>query len=161
MVLLIASEGKKWGLHYHHTENGGKKWEKMFSYVGVNVGKRDCPPCNPLPDILSNQKKVIPNHVWVTLFSIYNILYLCMTDILTYNLSKITEDRVCVEVSVSGVSMGVLYFERPKRGWNKKPILPTKWSCVDASVEGLYIYGGENITPKEIISRCQELIENL
>jgi hypothetical protein len=84
-----------------------------------------------------------------------------MTDILTYNLSKITEDRVCVEVSVSGVSMGVLYFERPKRGWNKKPILPTKWSCVDASVEGLYIYGGENITPKEIISRCQELIENL
>jgi hypothetical protein len=108
-----------------------------------------------------DKKKVIPNHVWVTLFSIYNILYLCMTDILTYNLSKITEDRVCVEVSVSGVSMGVLYFERPKRGWNKKPILPTKWSCVDASVEGLYIYGGENITPKEIISRCQELISNL
>jgi hypothetical protein len=161
MVLLIASEGKKWGLHYHHTGNGGKKWEKMFRYVGVKVGRGDCPPCDPSSDILSNQKKVIPNHVWISLFSIYNILYLCMTDILTYNLSKITEDRVCVEVSVSGVSMGVLYFERPKRGWNKKPILPTKWSCVDASVEGLYIYGGENITPKDIISRCQELIENL
>ena len=161
MVLLIASEGKKWGLHYHHTGNGGKKWEKMFSYVLYNMGERDCPPYEPPSDILSNQKKVIPNPMWTTLFNIYFILYLCMTDILTYDLTKLSEDRICVEVSVSGGTLGLLYFERPKRGWSKKPILPTKWCCVDASVEGLYIYGGESITPKEIISRCQVLIENL
>jgi len=60
MVLLIASEGKKWGLHYHHTGNGGKKWEKMFSYVGVNVGKGDCPPYEPPSDILTKSKKSYP-----------------------------------------------------------------------------------------------------
>jgi hypothetical protein len=82
-------------------------------------------------------------------------------DKLTYEINKIGEDRICVEVSVSGITMGLLYFERPKSGWSKKPILPTKWSCVDAKVEGLYEYGGENITPKDIVSKCQELIMNL
>ena len=80
---------------------------------------------------------------------------------LTYDIQRLTEDRICVDVGISGVTLGLLYFEKPKRGWNKKPILPTKWSCVDAKVEGLYEYGGDNITPKEIIAHCQVIIENL
>lgn len=82
-------------------------------------------------------------------------------DKLTYDISKLGEDRICVNVSVSGVTLGLLYFEKPKMGWIRKPILPTKWTCVDAKVEGLYEYGGESITPKEIVSYCQTLIENL
>ena len=66
-----------------------------------------------------------------------------------------------MEVSVSGVTLGLLYFEKPKSGWNKKPLLPKKWGCVDAKVEGLYEYGGEHITPKDIIAKCQDLISNL
>lgn len=75
-----------------------------------------------------------------------------------YVINLLTPERVCVEINYSGASLGILYFEKPKRGWNNKPILPTKWACVDAKIEGLYIYGGENITPKEIISKCQDLI---
>ena len=33
------------------------------------------------------------------------------------------------------------------------------WLCVDAKIEGLYEYGGENITPKEIISHIQNLLK--
>lgn len=87
-----------------------------------------------------------------------------MVDKMTFNIEKITEDRIRVEVGISGATLGVLYFEKPKMGWNKKPILPTKWACVDASVQGLYIYnenGGESFTPKEIIGHCQDLIEKL
>ncbi len=30
---------------------------------------------------------------------------------------------------------------------------------MDAKVEGLYIHGGEHITPKDIIRVCQDLVE--
>lgn len=87
-----------------------------------------------------------------------------MVDKMTFNIEKITDNRIRVEVGYMGRSLGVLYFEKPKLGWVNKPIFPTKWACVDASVEGLYIHtkeGGENVTPKDIISRCQELISKL
>ena len=72
----------------------------------------------------------------------------------------ITEDRVAVEITLlNEVSLGVLYFERPKLGWVNKPIMPTKWRCVDANVEGVYQWGGERITPTELISWAQELVE--
>jgi hypothetical protein len=32
------------------------------------------------------------------------------------------------------------------------------WGCVDAKVEGLYVYGGDEITPKDIVAKCQSLI---
>jgi hypothetical protein len=35
------------------------------------------------------------------------------------------------------------------------------WACVDAKVEGLYIYGGDNITPKDIVGKCQVIISSL
>ena len=98
--------------------------------------------------------------VWKTLFfPIFS--YVLNMDKLTYDINKLSEERICVEVSVSGVTLGLLYFEKPKRGWTNKPILPTKWGCVDAQIEGLYEYGGDNITPKQIVSHCQELISNL
>ena len=72
----------------------------------------------------------------------------------------ITEDRVAVEITLlNEVSLGVLYYERPKQGWVNKPIMPTKWRCVDANVEGVYQWGGEKITPTELIAWAQELVE--
>ena len=75
-------------------------------------------------------------------------------------ISVITEDRVAVEITLlNEVSLGVLYYERPKQGWVNKPIMPTKWRCVDANVEGVYQWGGEKITPTELIAWAQELVE--
>ena len=75
-------------------------------------------------------------------------------------ISVITEDRVAVEITLlNEVSLGVLYFERPKLGWVNKPIMPTRWRCVDANVEGVYQWGGEKITPTELIAWAQELVE--
>ena len=72
----------------------------------------------------------------------------------------ITEDRVAVEITLlNEVSLGVLYYERPKQGWVNKPIIPTKWRCTDAKVEGVYQWGGDKITPTELIKWAQELVE--
>jgi len=65
-----------------------------------------------------------------------------------------------VEVTLLGeMVLGILYFENPKQTWQKKPLLSKKWRCVDAKVEGLYVHGGEDITPKDIIRVCQDLVE--
>ena len=74
----------------------------------------------------------------------------------------ITEDRVAVEITLlNEVSLGVLYYERPKHTWVNKPIMPTKWRCVDANVEGVYQWGGDKITPTELIAWAQDLVEQV
>lgn len=82
---------------------------------------------------------------------------------LTFHLSRLTETRVRVEVLRSGESLGLVYFEKPKLGWRNKPVMPSKWACVDASIVGLFIEdqkGGESLlTPKEVISHMQVLVE--
>ena len=41
---------------------------------------------------------------------------------------KISDTRVAVEITLlNEVSLGVLYYEKPKMGWTNKPIMPTKW----------------------------------
>jgi hypothetical protein len=53
--------------------------------------------------------------------------------------------------------MATLYFERPKRTWTNKPVMSsTSFSCVDAVVTGLY--DQTDITPKDLVRICQELI---
>jgi len=54
--------------------------------------------------------------------------------------------------------MGVLYFERAKKSFSRKPIGLNEWACVDAKVEGLYTVD-EKITPKDIVDHCQGLIK--
>ena len=79
-------------------------------------------------------------------------------DKLTYQVSVLEEGRLRVTVSIHEMELGTLYFEKAKRGFVNKPIGMNSWACVDAKVEGLYIHGGENITPKDIVGRCQDLI---
>ena len=77
-----------------------------------------------------------------------------------FNLETLDPNRVMVEVTLlNEMVLGILYFENPKQTWNKKPLLSKKWRCVDAKVEGLYVHGGEDITPKDIIRACQDLVE--
>ncbi len=81
-----------------------------------------------------------------------------MDIVLTYSLTKIEEGRIRIVVSLNeDVELGTLYFEKVKRGFTNKPLSMNSWACVDAKIEGLY-EAQENITPTEVMSKCQELI---
>ena len=83
-------------------------------------------------------------------------------DKLSFDITQIDLDRVRVEVLFKmgeiRESLGILYFEKAKRGFVRKPIGLGAWACVDAKVEGLYMKD-ESITPTEIIAECRRLIE--
>ncbi len=85
---------------------------------------------------------------------------LWVMDKLTYELTILENDRVRIVVTMMGgeVELGTLYFERAKRSFSRKPIGMDQWACVDAKVEGLYVHGGEEITPKDIVAHCQGLL---
>lgn len=83
-------------------------------------------------------------------------------DTLSYDLNEIEEGRIRIVVSLNdNLELGTLYFEKAKKMFQRKPIGMNAWACVDAKVEGLYIYGGDNITPKDIVAKCQSLISSL
>lgn len=88
-------------------------------------------------------------------------------DNLEYRMDVIEEGRIRITVHLNegddksssvGVELGSLYFERAKKSFNRKPVGMNMWACVDAKVEGLYVYGGDNITPKDIVNKCQQII---
>jgi hypothetical protein len=86
----------------------------------------------------------------------------CTMDKLSFDITLITPDRISVEVSFKigdlREHLGILYFEKAKTGFVRKPIGLSAWACVDAKVEGLYTKD-ESITPSMIIERCRELIK--
>ena len=78
-------------------------------------------------------------------------------DNLIFNINKLDE-RIVITITDNGHNhKGILYFERVKAGFNRKPISMNSWACVDAKTEGLYDMGGE-YTSLDILNRCQELI---
>lgn len=83
-----------------------------------------------------------------------------MIDNMTFEVEFIIQGRARVEVYFKGEPVGIMYYEKPKKGWNVKPITPTMWVCVDAKVEGLY-GKDEAITPKDIVRMGQERINTL
>ena len=74
------------------------------------------------------------------------------------------DGSVRVEIWNDMEEVGTLYFDRPKRGWNKKPILSKEWACIDAHIE----YFGEilkdqypDVTSKDIIEWGREEIRKV
>ena len=47
--------------------------------------------------------------------------------------------------------MGIMYYEKAKKTFNRKPVGMDAWACVDAKVEGLYTKDS-SITPTQIVS---------
>jgi len=81
---------------------------------------------------------------------------------LVYEIQKI-DDRLSVEVYFKmGENLkeflGILYFEKAKKAFQRKPIGMDAWACVDAKVEGLYTKDG-GITPKQIVKEAYEKIK--
>lgn len=78
-------------------------------------------------------------------------------DNLIFNLSMV-DDRIVITITDNGHNhKGILYFERVKAGFNRKPISMNSWACVDARTEGLYDMGGE-YTSLDILNHCQKII---
>lgn len=99
-------------------------------------------------------------------FRNYTLWYMESTNVdtsakLSYDITLITPERISVEVLFKvgelTESLGILYFEKAKRGYVRKPIGLNAWACVDAKVEGLYTKD-ESITPAQIISECRNRI---
>lgn len=79
-------------------------------------------------------------------------------ELMVPKVEEIEDGRMRVVLSVGEEEVAVLYFEKAKRGFVNKPIIQEGWACVDAKVDGLYNYVGDTMTPKELVSWCQELI---
>jgi hypothetical protein len=87
---------------------------------------------------------------------------------LIFNLDKIlpsvghSTDEGVIRITISDMNLnqkGVLYFEKVKVGFVRKPISMSSWACVDAKIEGLYEMGGD-FTPLDILNRCQQLLSS-
>ena len=78
---------------------------------------------------------------------------------LTYGLTEIEYGRIRITISNDDKEVGTLYFEKAKLNFTNKPLSMGSWACVDAKIEGLYEIGGESITPKDIVGKCQDLIK--
>lgn len=76
-----------------------------------------------------------------------------------YEIKELGPERIRVVIKDKDENeAGVLYFEKGKRGFFRKPVSLGAWICVDAKIDDLYSKAEYNITPKDVVSYCQELI---
>ena len=80
-----------------------------------------------------------------------------MTDF-NYTMDKMDNDIIRFIISFNEEEVGSLYFEKAKRGFNRKPIGMDAWVCVDAKIERLYEVSDYEVFPKEIVEVCQKMI---
>lgn len=66
--------------------------------------------------------------------------------------------RMVIRYKKTNDEVGVLYFEKVKKRFLRKPISMGGWGCVDARMDKFYEKMDYKITPKEVVSYCQELI---
>ena len=77
---------------------------------------------------------------------------------LIFNIEWVDENVIRVVISDHNLNQkGVLYFEKVKTGFNRKPISMNSWACVDAKIEGLYDMGGD-YSSLDILNKCQQLL---
>lgn len=71
-------------------------------------------------------------------------------DVMTPEVTKLDDGKVRIIFSMHGVEMFCLYYEKPKRAWTRKPIMPKVWTCVDAKVTDSSVYIQGLCTPRQI-----------
>lgn len=87
-----------------------------------------------------------------------------MWEKLQFDITQMDPERIRVEVyfkvgELVTELLGVLYYEKAKKSFNRKPVGLNAWACVDAKIEGLYNVN-ESITPPQLISHCHQLIKD-
>ncbi len=78
-------------------------------------------------------------------------------DNLIFNISTMDDKIVITITDNDQVHKGILYFERVKVGFIRKPISMSSWACIDAKIDGLYEMGGD-FSSLDILNKCQSLI---
>ena len=81
-------------------------------------------------------------------------------EILTPTVERMDDNVVRVIFYIDDIEMVCLYYERPKKGWTNKPIMPQSWRCSDAKVSDNIIYVKGLIEPKELVGWGQDLIKD-
>jgi hypothetical protein len=100
-------------------------------------------------------------HLFTSFTNVGILIHMGITmEDLTYDLFQLDDMRIRIVISLYEKELGTLYFERAKRSFVRKPVSMDGWACVDAKVEGLYIAGGDHITPKDIVAHCQGLLRS-
>ena len=90
--------------------------------------------------------------MWISLFYVFPNYIIPMEYILTE-----IDDRIRVTILNDDREIGLLYFEKAKKGFTNKPLSMGSWACVDAKIEDESIFH-ENFTPKQMVGECQEMI---
>lgn len=80
-------------------------------------------------------------------------------DRLRFNADKMDDNKIRITITDKEDNQkGLLYFEKVKVGFIKKPISMNSWACIDAKIEGLYEMGGD-YSSLDILNRCQDIIK--
>ena len=79
-------------------------------------------------------------------------------DVLTPIITEMSQGTMRIVYSMGEQEMAVLYFERPKKGWKNKPIMPRNWQCWDAKITDKAIYINGLVEPKDLIQWGMELL---
>lgn len=82
-------------------------------------------------------------------------------DTLTPTVYRLDDGKIRITMSVGDTEVAALYFELPKKGWTNKPLMPTKWRCVDAQIMEKFIYINGLVEPKDLVGWGQEIIEQV
>ena len=91
--------------------------------------------------------------MWISLFYVFPNYIIPMEYVLTE-----IDDRIRVTILSDDREIGLLYFEKAKKGFTNKPLSMGSWACVDAKIEDDTIFN-EEFTPKQMVGECQEMIK--
>jgi len=75
-------------------------------------------------------------------------------------INYLDDNRVRIELYTKegGTFLGMLYYEKAKNGFSKKPVGLKKMACVDAKIETLFNLF-PHIEPKDVLDYCQSLLD--
>ena len=75
-------------------------------------------------------------------------------------MDRMDDDIIRFIITFNEQEVGSLYFEKAKKTFQRKPVSMDAWVCVDAKIEKLYEVVDYEITPKDIVEVCQNMIKN-
>ena len=75
-------------------------------------------------------------------------------------INYLDDNRVRIELYTKegGTFLGMLYYEKAKNGFSKKPVGLRKMACVDAKIETLFNLF-PHVEPKDVLDYCQSLLD--
>ena len=81
-------------------------------------------------------------------------------DFIVPSITYLEDNRIRIDLYTKegGTFLGMLYYERAKNGFLRKPIGLKKMACVDAKIETLFNLFPQ-VEPKDVLDFCQSLLE--